>query len=242
MGTNPYEKKETKVKWYRTFKFKVISIVTAFILMVSVGVVAVIAATQQNAKIQTKISFHATDVSANVYVSATHYGTDGMGNYDASYTYQIPASAMSGSGWVDYYDEKQYVITTKTNTVSALSIPEQRLGEVGGALDRVIPIVGSDLTGEQLTAINYVSYIVYTIRFENLGDRFVRVSFPTLVSGDNIRLMVGNETMGKDYLDLGSVGNSGSLGVLTFMLIVLDPAKDVASFNVDLPITLTAID
>lgn len=238
MGTNPYEKKETKVKWYRTFKFKVISIVTAFILMVSVGVVAVIAATQQNAKIQTKISFHATGVSANVYVSATHYGTDGMGNYDASYTYRIPASAMSGSGWVDHGYGKHYVINTKTETVPALSIPEQRLGEVGGALDREIPIAGSDLT----TAINYVSYIVYRIDFENLGDRLVRVSFPTLVSGDNIRLMVGDETMGKDYLDLGSGGNSGSLGFLTFMLIVLDPAKDVASFNVDLPITLTAID
>lgn len=207
MGTNPYEKKETKVKWYRTFKFKVISIVTAFILMVSVGVVAVIAATQQNAKIQTKISFHATDVSANVRVRMIHYGLIDYDGYSGNYSVTGSTNLqnwLTGTGWTDFYDEKLYTITTSDTAIPNLTCRAQTFGELGGEM--TMPTKdkpsGSEYTSynEVFNKTTYVSFLKYYITIENGGDRLLRVT-PTISITNGTNLETKIATVSSQYGD-----------------------------------------
>jgi len=153
------KREKGKLKFLWGFKQKAIAGVLALILVLTVGIVGVIAFTSQNAKLSTRVTFRATDVSVSIYMKATHVGGgENAADLDLSMTGATPA--------VDPY--YTYMVDIKPNTQANsinIVIPAQNLKEMGQT--KTLPDGNS----------SYTSYVKYDFKIVNNSSKNVRVKY-----------------------------------------------------------------
>jgi len=245
---NPYEKK--KEGRHRTFKN--IAIASLMVMFVAIGIVAVIATSQRSARLNTRVSFTAEDVAANVYLKVTH-----VKSRDGSTDVEIPRGNITNLSAIDNEDTDGAgytgMIKLMPNSTAGpeVGIPKQDLVEAGAVLN---------LPDGASTWATYVRYDIKVVNnsSKNIGVRFdlnLMVASTPLGRKDNNLVLDymaydnnGEQSKdienGVDILSAENVsdkrGTSTRVAEFTVWVNVDNPALNVSDTDIDINITLTS--
>jgi len=195
MNMGLFTKKENgKRKFIWGFKQKAIAGALAFVLVLSVGIVAIIAAPNQNARIGSRVSFTATDVAADIYMKSTHVG-GGANAANVALSMSNTTAVESSDANYGTYTNKLHIVPTTGNSLPGISVDTNTtaLTEMGQA--KALP--------DGMTT--YTSYVRYDFKVVNNSPRNLGVRF-TYSFSNNSTVVADNNL----YLNFMAKDNTGA--------------------------------
>jgi len=241
-----------KLKFLWGFKQKAIAGALALVMVLAVGVVLVIAATSQNTRFQTRVSFSATDVAADIYMKTTHVGGNtGATDIDVNMSGNI-ASVDSGDTNYGVYSYKTQILpNTQADSIN-VTATSQNLVEMGTT--KTLP----DSTTTYTSFVKYEFKVVnnssknlgvrFTYYFNDNGNKGATYNNVTLgfKAQDNTGTASANIANGIDILAAGNTSSKygTSSGYATFVLWVkvVNQALNADTSNIVINISLYGAD
>jgi len=189
-----FKKEQGKLKFLWGWREKLIAVGLAFVLVLSVGIVGVISAISQNARFQTRVSFIAKDVAADIYMKTTHVGGDtGATDIDVNMSGNIASVDSGDTNYGVYRYKAQILPNTPADSINATAVT-QELVEMGTT--KTLPD----------GATTYTSFVKYEFKVVNNSSKNLGVRF-TYYFNDN-----GNQGTTYNNLTLGfkALDNTGT--------------------------------